>query len=189
MSTRTQYYVAASLDGYIADAAGGLDWLHPFDAVEPIGAHYTRFLEGVGALAMASATYEFLRAHHTGPWPYPGRTTWVFSHQPREPYPGADLRFVQGDVAAVHPEMVRAAAGRNVWLVGGGKLAAQFAAVNLLDELILGVVPVVLGAGVPVLPQRIAGVLRLEAVEPVGGGFVALRYTLPGRNYTSDASV
>lgn len=58
-----------------------------------------------------------------------------------------------------------------------------------VHALILGVVPVVLGAGVPVLPQRIAGLLRLEDVEPVGGGFAALRYTLPGRGYTSDVSV
>lgn len=76
--------------------------------------------------------------------------------------------------------MVGAAAGKNIWLVGGGDLVAQFAALGLLDELWLGVAPVVLGGGVPVLPTRLPGTLTLEDVTRFGAGFLALRYGLRG---------
>lgn len=58
--TRTQYYVASSIDGYIADSTGPLDWLTPFRDVPGITAHYEGFLAGVGAIAMGASTYEFL---------------------------------------------------------------------------------------------------------------------------------
>ena len=176
--TRTQYYVASSIDGYIADPAGSLDWLTPFDAVPGITAHYEGFLEGVGTIAMGASTYEFLLGLGLDEWPYPDQRTWVFTHRDLPLFPGAALELTDDDVPAVHARMVEAAEGRNVWLVGGGTLVAQFAALGLLDELWLGVVPVVLGGGAPVLPTRLAGTLALEEVTQFGAGFLALRYRL-----------
>ena len=95
--------------------------------------------------------------------------------------PGADLRFVSGDVAPVHAQMVEAAAGRNVWVVGGGDLVGQFADVGLLDDLILGVGSVFLGAGAPLLPRRITPPrLRLVSATAHGEDFATLRYELVG---------
>ena len=74
--------------------------------------------------------------------------------------PNAALEFASGDVAPVHEAMVRAAGDRNVWIVGGGDLAGQFADAGLLDEVIVSVAPVTLGAGAPLLPRRIE--LRLD---------------------------
>jgi dihydrofolate reductase len=177
--TRTQYFVAASVDGFIADADGRLDWLFQFNDVDGLTAHYEAFLAGVGALAMGAATYEFLLA--TGhPWPYAGLPTWIFTHRARPGVEGADLRFTDDDVGAVHEAMVRAAAGKHVWLVGGGNLVAQFARRGLLDELLLTVVPVVLGSGAPLLPAAVAGPLDLTDVTRFPRGLVELRYALPG---------
>jgi dihydrofolate reductase len=78
--------------------------------------------------------------------------------------PGADISFVQGDVAPVHEEMTRAAAGRNIWLVGGGDLVGQFADQGLLDEILVSVAPVTLGSGAPLLPRRLTG-SQLELVD------------------------
>ncbi|PVU81529.1 deaminase (plasmid) [Cellulomonas sp. WB94] len=174
--TRTQYYVAASIDGYIADPAGSLDWLTPFEEVPGVTAHFEGFLEGVGAIAMGASTYEFLLGMGMDEWPYPHRRTWVFTHRDLPRFPGADLELTAEDVGAVHARMAVAAAGRNIWLVGGGGLVAQFAALGLLDELWLGVVPVVLGGGAPVLPLRLPGNLTLEDVTRFGAGFLELRY-------------
>lgn len=173
--TKTQYFVAASLDGYIADADGRLEWLFQFDDAEGVKAHIERFLSQVGALVMGARTYEFVLAQG-GAWPYAGRPTWVFTHRELPVPPGADVRLTAEDVRAAHARMVEAARGRNVWMVGGGELAAQFLAHGLLDELHLGLAPVFLGAGAPLLPASIRAPLALAGVEELGKGFVALRY-------------
>jgi dihydrofolate reductase len=93
---------------------------------------------------------------------------------------GAHLHFVHGDVRPVHKQMMQAAGGRNVWLVGGGDLVGQFHDVGLLDEIIVQVGSVTLGAGKPLLPRRIAfPPLSLTSARAVGRGFAELRYDVP----------
>jgi dihydrofolate reductase len=180
----TQYYTAASLDGYIADADNSLDWLLQFDDGEE--STYPEFIEQVGAIAMGSTTYQWMLDHHinvnaakAAPWPYQ-QPCWVFSHRRLAPVQDADLRFVSGDVAAVHAEMVQAAAGRNVWLVGGGELAGQFHDQGLLDEVIVTIAPVTLGGGAPLLPRMIASPpLELVETKVTGGIFTMIRLRVP----------
>lgn len=180
---KTQYYTATSLDGFLADPAGSLDWLFQFGPIESMKDDYPSFLAEVGAIAMGATTYEWIVAHeklldHPEKWPY-RIPTWVFGHRPRPAVRGADLRFVSGDVAPVHAEMVRAADGRNVWLVGGGALVAQFHERGLLDEVIVNIAPVTLGAGAPLLPHRITTPpLRLTDVRRHGDVFAVLTYTV-----------
>jgi dihydrofolate reductase len=175
---KTQYYTATTVDGFIADENHSLDWLFQLDASEVTS--YADFIRDVGALAMGSHTYEWLLRHRESetepsPWPYE-QPTWVFTSRSLPPVPGANLRFVSGGVEEVHRQMVEAAAGRNVWVVGGGELVGQFHDAGLLDELILQVTPVLLGKGAPLLPRRIATPpLRLSSVERFGP-FVELRY-------------
>ncbi len=177
--TRTQYYVAASIDGYIADANGRLDWLFQFDKAEGVAEHYKAFISGVGALAMGAATYEFVLGQKMETWPYAGIPTWVFTHRQLPGFPGADIRFTSEDVGQVHEQMVQAAGGKHIWLVGGGNLVAQFARRGLLNELFLGVVPVVLGGGAPLLPTSISGLLELKGLTRFGLGLLELHYELP----------
>lgn len=71
--SKTQYFVAASLDGFIADADGKIEWLLAYDGADDIRQHYEAFIANIGALAMGARTYEFL-LRHDGPWPYANRT-------------------------------------------------------------------------------------------------------------------
>ena len=176
--TRTQYYVAASIDGFIADSAGKLDWLFQFNDTEGVTAHYEAFMKEVGPLAMGAATYEFL-LNENHPWPYVDRPTWVFTHRKLPAIPGANLRFTTEDVGAVHAQMVEAAAGKNIWLIGGGHLVAQFVQRGLLDEIHLGLIPVVLGGGIPLLPAALTSPLELTGLTRFGRGMVELRYAIP----------
>jgi dihydrofolate reductase len=170
--TRTQYYTATSVDGYIADADNSLDWLFEVPRNGGTGAGgFAGFFADVGAMAMGATTYEWVYAHERlderpekwREW-YGSTPTWVFAHRRLPTVPDADIRFVQGGVAPVHAEMVAAAAGRNVWLVGGGDLVAAFADEGLLDEILLGMQPVFLGAGAPLLPRRLTSErVRLES--------------------------
>lgn len=179
---KTQYYTGASLDGFIATPDHSLDWLLQF-GTEPVG-DYAGFIAGVGAIAMGSHTYEWLLRNHinpsTGPghpWPYQ-QPVWVFSSRTLPSVVGADIRFVRGDVRPVHEEMRRAAAGKNIWLMGGGELVGQFYDYGLLDEIIVSVAPVTLGAGAPLLPRRITQPMQLLSAQPVGSGFAELRYAV-----------
>jgi len=163
----TIYYTATSVDGFIADPDNSLSWLFEVPR-EPPSDHpaaadaFGRFLDGVGAFAMGSTTYEWLLDHERlladpGKWSgwYADRPCWVFTHRDLPAIPGADVRFVQGDVAPIHAQMAAAAADSNIWLAGGGDLVGAFADEGLLDEIHLGVQPVFLGAGAPLLPRRL----------------------------------
>jgi dihydrofolate reductase len=117
--TRTQHNVASSIDGYIADPTGSLDWLTPFEEVPGITAHYEGFLAGVRAIAMGASTDEFLLGQGLDEWPCPDQGTWAFTHRDLPRFAGADLELTADDPRAIHARMVRAAAGKNIWLVGG----------------------------------------------------------------------
>ena len=176
--SRTVYYTATTLDGFLADEHDSLDWLlsQPIDEDGPF--NYTEFIGGVGALAMGATTYEWVLEHSVDrgeAWGYE-QPTWVFTHR--------DLRVVADSVtltsepvAEVHAAMRAAAGDRDLWVVGGGDLAGQFADAGLLDEVVVSIAPVVLGAGRPLLPRR----YDLELLElDRNRAFACARYRVVG---------
>ncbi|MBB3036833.1 dihydrofolate reductase family protein [Hoyosella altamirensis] len=179
--SRTQFYTATSLDGFIATSDDSLAWLLTRAHDEDGPLNYNEFFRDVGAMAMGSTTYEWVINHEFKDkdpadwvWPYsiPG---WVFTHRDLPVIPNSNITFVRDDVGPVHQQMMEAAAGQNVWIVGGGDLAGQFADAGLLDELIVYLAPVTLGAGKPLMPRH----LELK-VEEVGrnGEFACARYSV-----------
>jgi dihydrofolate reductase len=177
----TQYYTATTLDGFIADPDNSLDWLFTRQRDEDGPLNYGDFIADVGAMAMGSTTYEWILDHEFAgkdpaewKWPY-DIPCWVFTHRQLQVVPGAEIEFTSADVAAVHAEMVAAAGGKNVWIVGGGDLAGQFADAGLLDEVMVYIAPVALGGGAPLLPRRLE--LRLEETGR-NGDFIAARYSV-----------
>ena len=194
---KTQYYTATSIDGFIADQDNSLDWLFEVDegTDNPFGA----FFAGVGAFAMGATTYEWILKNgnlldEPQNWHdmYGGVPCWVFTHRDLPPVPDANVFFVSGDVKRVHEAMVVAAQGKNVWLVGGGDFVGEFADRELLDEIILGIAPVTLGAGSPLLPRHLpAQQLALTEVSQIGQ-FAYLTYAVGslarfGRHMATDA--
>lgn len=173
--TRTQYFTATSADGFIADADNSLDWLSEVPHGEDDG-EWDAFIGGVGVMCMGATTYAWVLEHEQvladpAKWRawYGDRPCWVFTHRELPAVPGIDLRFVSGPVEAAYDAMVEAADGRNVWLVGGGDLVGQFDDARLLDEILLGVTPVFLGSGAPLLPRRImSSRVRLVSARAVG---------------------
>jgi dihydrofolate reductase len=131
---------------------------------------------------MGSTTYEWILDHEFAgkepaewKWPY-DVPSWVFTHRQLPVVPNARIEFTSADVSAVHEEMAKAAGDRNVWIVGGGDLAGQFADAGLLDEVIVSIAPVTLGGGAPLLPRRVE--LRLDQLGR-NGDFVSVRFSLP----------
>jgi dihydrofolate reductase len=177
----TQYYTATSLDGFIADPNNSLDWLFTRQQEVDGPQNYGAFIADVGAMAMGSTTYEWLLDHEFADkdptewkWPY-DIPCWVFTHRQLPVVPDARIEFTSTEVATVHKEMVGAAGDRNIWVVGGGDLAGQFADAGLLDEIIVSIAPVTLGGGAPLLPRRIE--LRLDELGR-NGDFVAAKFSV-----------
>jgi dihydrofolate reductase len=182
------YYTATTLDGFIADPDDSLAWLFVQEQDHGGLLNYDQFFAGIGAMVMGSTTYEWVLANREraieevgSAWPY-AIPAWVMTSRDLQPVAGADIRFAAGSVTAVYDAMVRAASGKDLWLVGGGDLAGQFAEAGLLDEVITYVAPVTLGAGRPLLPRR----LSLELIETGRNrAFVCSRYKVIGPLETS----
>ena len=169
----TQYYTATTLDGFIADPDESLEWLFTRNQDRDGPLNYAAFIADVGALAMGSTTYGWILQHEQGTWPY-DLPCWVFTHR-ELPIVNERIELTSDDVADVHERMREAAGERNVWIVGGGDLAGQFAERGLLDEVIVYIAPVTLGAGAPLLPRHVE--LRLEELER-NGDFACARYAV-----------
>lgn len=184
-----QYFCAQTLDGFIAELDGGIQWLSgpnsdPLFGCEMEGARvegdsYEEFFAQVGALAMGRDTYDGVVAHYPRSWPYGLVPSWVFTNRElTPPYPECDIRRAQGPARPVLEEMHAAADGRNIWIVGGGKLATQIADEGLLDELLITIVPVVLGSGIPTFAGRIRQCVILTGADANASGTINLRLRL-----------
>jgi len=167
------YYVAASLDAYIATDDGGVDWLTPFQSTrEDHGAG--DLYSSVDALLMGSHTYEF--ALQLGHWPAPDKPSWVFTHR--------DLRVLHPSITLTSQtpaevvELLRTRGVRRAWLMGGGKLATSFRSAGLISHFIISVFPVILGAGIPLFAPTVSPEDRLRFIEakPFPDGIVQLSY-------------
>jgi dihydrofolate reductase len=168
----TVYYTASSLDGFIVDPDDSLDWLMSRH-IDPDGPfHYDAFAETVGAIVMGAQTYLWILKNQPGEWMYE-QPSWVMTHRPEIIAPEHPVETFAGSAADLHPRLVEAAGDRDVWVLGGGEVAAQFVAAGLVDEMIVSYAPCTLGAGSPVLPLRSEWALAEAAVN---GDFVCARW-------------
>jgi dihydrofolate reductase len=159
--TRYRYYTATTLDGFLADEHHSLDWLFEQEGGDqpssPDGSpvDYDAFFGAVGALVMGASTYRFILAQlaHGDDPGMPDELPWfVFTHRQLDA-PVGDVTFLTGQPAAHRARIEAAASGRDVWMVGGGALAADFAEAGMLDDILLTFAPVTLGAGQPLFPR------------------------------------
>jgi dihydrofolate reductase len=193
--SRVRYYCASSLDGYIAESDDTLDWLLKYegsfegadstfegaDSAEG-KAGYDAFYEGIGALVMGSVTYEFV-LEHVDEWPYAGKPAWVLSSRdlPRPEGGDVDVRVTAAEVTDLIDEMLEAAGERDLWVVGGGNVASQFADNGLLDTVEVTLVPVVLGTGKPLFDRRLpGGPMQLLGARTYASGMVGIDFKIKG---------
>ena len=165
-------YIAMSLDGFICDKDGGVDWLMAFEASADA---YAEFYKTVDTVVMGSVTYQqIIDELSPDAWAYKGKTSLVATRQAREDT--ADVTFVNDDIVKTVLAL-KNKPGKDIWLVGGAKLVSTFMAAQAIDEYIISVAPVVLGSGTPLfLPGQAAQNLMLTAAKQVGG-FAELTYT------------
>ncbi len=136
------YYVAVTLDGFIAEADGSVGFLEQLGEPDPNG--YEAFFNSIDGLLMGRATYDQILTF--GDWPYGDKPCWVATG--RELESGTRGKALSGTpqelVDSIQPNGIQ-----RLWLVGGSRLAGQFANAQLIDKLIASVVPVCIGSGNP----------------------------------------
>lgn len=144
MSRRLRYSVAMSLDGFIADENGGYDWIVMDPAID-----FAAFMAKIDTLVMGRGTYEVTRGSG-GPGFGPKVKTYVVSTT-LDPSDHPDVTIVSKDVENVVADL-KAQPGKDIWLFGGGVLFRSLLEAGLVDRVEVGVIPVLLGQGIPLLP-------------------------------------
>ncbi len=170
---RIALILTASLDGFIADKDGGIDWL-----VEPpdeAPGDYLDLLDSIDCLVMGSATYLVSLELEGGTEVFEGNEVYVFTSRTDLPT-HKGVTFVSGS-AEEFVDDLRSQEGGTIWLFGGGRLATSLSDAGLVDEYLVVVQPILLGDGIPlwVSPH---GTTKLELVNARAwaGGIAELRY-------------
>ena len=172
--TKVILYIAASLDGFIARSDGDISWLDRYQSgTEDYG--YADFYKKIGACIMGSKTYEralTLKGGIDNKMP-----TYVVTSRQLPVPPGADITFYSGDLPQLL-EMIRKKTRKDIWLVGGGQLARSFFKERLIDDIILSVIPLIMGEGISLfgsVQQEID--LNLAKSISYSSGIVQIHYT------------
>lgn len=164
---RVRLFIATSLDGLIAGPAHEIDWLF---TDQDYG--YAAFIASVDTVLMGRRSYDVSCTF--AEWPYPGLEVHVFSRMP--PAPDPRVRFTAEPVGRVVSRL-RATPGRDLWLLGGGELVGSFLDAGVVDEVVIGIHPLFLGGGIPLVPPGSRRTpLTLRDVQRFDSGLVILTY-------------
>lgn len=167
-------HVAASADGFIARKDGSVDWL---DRPELKGSYgMAAFFRSIDTCVMGRKTYDHAVKFGMAAG-YPGKKNYVFSRTLTKAV-SSKVAIVKDDVAAF-AQRLRAGEGKHIWLVGGAELIAAFLDAAAVDEIMIHVIPYVIGEGIPLIaPRRRELPLRLLACRPYADGVVRLHYAV-----------
>jgi dihydrofolate reductase len=170
---RIRLYIAISLDGFIADKTGGVDWLRPYES-EDVG--FNAFLSEISTVVTGRRTYD--QARGFGQWPYAGKRVIVLTHRPLESDRPAGVESYAGDIDALSAQLKRERDG-DVWLLGGAMVAQEFLDRGLVDRIELYLIPVLLGDGVRLFTRLDRSrTLAFSDARSYSNGIVGLIYEL-----------
>ena len=172
MERKVIYYVAASVDGYIARKNGAVDWLPPADNYG-----YDEFIDSVDTVLLGNTTYKQMMSF--GQTHFKGKKNYVFSRK-KQKKSNKPVEFIHKDVGKFVADLKRKP-GKDIWLVGGSQLASALFKVKLVDLLTLFEIPILLGEGIPLF-HGIGGVMELELLhqKSYSTGVLQLNYSING---------
>ena len=149
-------YIASSLDGYIAREKGNIDWLPQIDTLE-----YDKFYQTIDVVIMGKTTYDQVLTF--GEYPYKDKRSYVFTRN-QNSVKDENVEFtssIDEFVKDILPNV-----DGNIWLVGGGQIISTFVNHGIIDEIILSIVPIILGKGIPLL-RNIQKETKLKLIKSI----------------------
>lgn len=147
---KVKLYIAASIDGYIACPDGSLDWLSKYPITSEQNYGYDDFFESVDSVIMGGKTYRDI-LNMDVIYPYKDKTSYIIT-QNKTNTKKENIHFITDNVIETISKLKKKE-GKDIWLVGGGEIIAMFLEHDLIDEMIITIIPTILGAGIPLFPK------------------------------------
>lgn len=143
-------YIAASIDGRIAEPDGGIEWLSEFPITEEMNYGYKEFMDAIDTIIMGGRSWREL-SNMDAMGAYADKAVYVVSrHDWGEK---GNIRFITENVIE-HIITLRNERGKDIWLFGGGELVSMLLAADIVDEMQIAYIPVILGKGIPLFPEQ-----------------------------------
>lgn len=167
-------YIAASIDGYIAGPNGEIDWLHSIDNPNNLDFGYTKFYKSIDTTIIGNSTYKQILSFGVD-FPYPEKTNYVFSKS-KSKSDTDHVKFVNSNFEKFVIDL-KNSSGKNIWLIGGGKINSFFLKNNFIDEIILTTIPIILGKGIPLFEDNVSNKkMRMSKIKSYDCGIVQSVY-------------
>lgn len=166
-------YIAQGLDGYIATKEDSVDWLFKFEGEGDNG--YSEFYDTVDTVFLGKRTYDWIMSNSEDGYPYKNKAGYVFTRSTHEDT--EDVKFINENITGFVRDL-KQQEGKDIWLVGGANVLHTFLKDNLVDELIIMIVPTLLGEGISLFSE---GDYQLDFIlkgTKMFNQFVELHYVL-----------
>ena len=179
--TCIKLYIATSLDGFIAREDGSIDWLTDYENNSETDYGYSEFYSAIGTVLMGRKTYEQVLGF--GNWPYKEKKTYVFTRQKELLDHENDVEFFSGGIRNL-VQQLKESTEKDIWLVGGSQLIKSFLEEDLVHSLIIFIVPIILGNGIPLFDHIGKQIkLRTLCIEKYENGLVRVEYEVRGGEF------
>ena len=167
-------YIASSSNGFIAKEDGDVGWLDEIPHPENADYGYTDFYKSIDTTLMGNNTYKEVLGFDV-PFPYKGKKNYVFTRDPNLTKDD-NVEYVSSEMVSFVKDL-KSASGKDIWLVGGGLVNSTLINNNLVDQLILHLMPYAFGQGIPIFAPDLGDTpLKLTDSQVYSSGVVELKY-------------
>ncbi|NDV96154.1 dihydrofolate reductase [Dysgonomonas sp. 521] len=172
---KIKLYIAASIDGYIADTDGGLDWLSGYPITPELNYGYDEFFNSVDSVIMGGRTYRDI-LNMDVIYPYRDKTSYIITRNKDSQTSKENIQFLSENVIETITSL-KEQQGKDIWLVGGGEIIVMLLDNNLVDEMIITHIPKILGDGIPLFPKmKTESNWRLHNSQSYSNGVLSVEY-------------
>ncbi|MDN3203002.1 dihydrofolate reductase family protein [Algoriphagus sediminis] len=167
-------YIAISLDGFIARKNGDIDWLENLPNPNKLDYGYGEFIDGIDTVIMGRSTYEKILSFGID-WPYSEYESFIFTR--KAGYLTKTTRTQALALSQQNIELIKSKSQKSVWLVGGGEIITELLNMDEIDEMIICIIPTIIGNGIPLFPNHPKETqFELVNTKPFDTGAVILTY-------------